>query len=455
MPEINRHPASFRDPSGFVFNLEGKIYRQINKPYSAAYDLLMRSGLYDRLTARGMMIPHTEVTGITETDAKAYKIIQPEPVPFISYPYEWCFQQLKDAALLTLMMVKTSMEYGMILKDATPYNIQFHKGKPVFIDTLSFEPYEPSRPWTAYRQFCNMFLFPLYLEFYLRGNIQKILSAYLEGIPADITSRMLPLKSGLNLGVWLHVHLQNKVAQNARTKNGKEEFSQKKLQNLIHHLETIILSFTGKRTRSQWSDYYQETILGKEYLEEKEKIFRTLLEKVPADSVLDLGANDGYFTKIIAEKAKQVIAADNDQECINNLYREIKRSGNGNILPLTIDIANPSPAIGFHNRERAAFHDRIKTGLVVALALIHHLAIGRNIALPVLAAYFADIAPLLIIEWIPQEDEKVRQMLSSREHVFREYTEENFERYFYAYFRQAQKIPIAGTRRILYLMERN
>lgn len=453
MPEINRHPASFRDPSGFVFNLDGKTYRQVNKSYTAAYDLLMRSGLYERLTTQGMMIPHTEVTGI-DMGADGYKIIQPEPIPFISYPYEWCFRQLKDAALLTLMMVKTSMEYGMILKDATPYNIQFHRGKPVFIDTLSFEQYEPSRPWTAYRQFCNMFLFPLYLEFYLRGNIQKVLSAYLDGIPADITSRMLPLKSGLNLGVWLHVHLQNKVTQNAKAKNGKETFSKKKLQNLIDHLETIILSFTGKRTRSQWSNYYQETILGKEYLEAKEKIFRTLLEKIPVGSVLDLGANDGYFTRIIAGQSEQVVAIDNDQECINNLYREIKRSGSANILPLTVDIANPSPAIGFHNKERAAFHDRIKTGLVVALALIHHLVIGRNIALPVLSAYFADIAPWLIIEWIPQEDEKIRQMLGSRENVFQEYTEENFERYFYAYFRQVEKIPIPGTGRILYLMER-
>ena len=413
----------------------------------------MRSGLYDRLTAQGMMIPHTEVTGI-DMDADGYKIIQPEPIPFISYPYEWCFRQLKDAALLTLMMVKTSMEYGMILKDATPYNIQFHRSKPVFIDTLSFERYEPSRPWTAYRQFCNMFLFPLYLEFYLRGNIQKVLSAYLDGIPADITSRMLPLKSGLNLGVWLHVHLQNKVTQNTKAKNAKEAFSKKKLQNLIHHLETIILSFIGKRTRSQWSNYYQETILGKEYLEVKEKIFRTLLEKAPAGSVLDLGANDGYFTRIIAGQSEQVVAIDNDQECINNLYREIKRSGSANILPLTIDIVNPSPAIGFNNKERAAFHDRIKTELVVALALIHHLAIGRNIALPVLSAYFADIAPRLIIEWIPQEDEKIRQMLGSRENVFQEYTEENFERYFYAYFRQVEKIPVPGTGRILYLMER-
>lgn len=454
MADIIIHPASFKDPSGFIFHSGEKMYRQVNLSYAKEYDLLMSSGLYAELVRKEYLVAHTEVTGVMALEENWYKTIEPENVPFISYPYEWCFLQLRDAALLTLSILKISLSFGMIIKDATPYNIQFLRGKPVFIDTLSFEIYDHSRPWVAYRQFCNMFLFPLYLEFYLKSDIQKIMSAYLDGIPVDITSRMLPLKSGLNLGVWLHVYLQNKVMQTAKGKNERDEFSTKKLLNLVHHLETIIISFSGREPKSEWSRYYQETILGKDYLQEKEKIFNRLLDKIQAKTVLDLGANDGFFPKIAAARKMQVIAVDYDSRSVNNLYKEVKKSGIENILPLVIDISNPSPAIGFNNQERAAFHDRIRAELVIALALIHHLVIGKNISLPVIACYFAGIAPQLMIEWVPREDEKVQQMLASRKDVFQDYTEGHFEQCFEKYFTIQEKVKVTGTHRLIYLMSR-
>jgi hypothetical protein len=454
MADLRPHPASFKDPSGFIFERDNKLYRQVNQSYAKSYDLLMSSGLYKELTEKQLMVPHSEVTEDIGRGPDWYKTITPERISFISYPYEWCFSQLQDAAILTLTILRKSLSKGMILKDATPYNIQFKEGKPIFIDTLSFEKYDPSQPWVAYRQFCQNFLFPLYLEHYLHTDIQKIMSCYIDGIPVDITAKLLPLKSNLNLGVWLHVYLQNSVRANSKGSNTAVNFNQTKLLNLISHLESIIKGFTNRKIKSTWSNYYEETILGKEYLKEKERIFREMVDNHPASSVLDMGANDGYFSKIAAEKGRQVISTDFDSRTISNLYEQIKKSNVTNIYPIVLDISNPSPAIGFDNKERAAFTDRVKPDLVFALALIHHLVIGKNIPLEMVAAYFAKIAPELLIEFVPKSDDKVKQMLATREDVFDKYTEEHFESSFNEYFTVVRKQQVTGTDRILYMMKR-
>jgi hypothetical protein len=455
MINYNRHPASFKDPSGFIFQAEGITYRQVNKSYAAAYEQLMSTGLYQQLVSRKQLIEHQEIPdNITQTP-EWYKTLQPAAVSFISYPYEWSFDQLRDAALLTLSIQQTALNHGMTLKDATPFNIQFIEGKPVFIDTLSFDIYDHTKPWVAYRQFCQCFLFPLYLEHYLKKDVQKILSTYIDGIPVDVTARLLPWKSNLSLGVWLHVYLQNTVQRNKKEGGNTVQFQKKKLLDLISHLKSILQRFPEERThKTTWNNYYEHTILSQEYLKEKEIIFRQFCEGISAQTALDLGANDGYFSKILASKGIQVVATDVDGQCINRLYREIKRNAIPNILPLILDISNPTPAIGFHNRERASFQERIKADLVIALALIHHLAIGRNIPLPMLADYFSDTAPELIIEFVPKEDEKVQQMLASRSDIFQDYTVTNFEAVFSIHFDILKKTVIPHTARTLYHMKR-
>ncbi|OQP63638.1 hypothetical protein [Niastella populi] len=458
MTKYTRHPSSFKDPSGFVFESEGKLYRQVNQYYAAQYRQLIDSGLYNQLVTQGKLIAHEESAENVTGSAHWYTTLLPEPVQTISYPYEWCFEQLQDAALLTLSVLKKALEHGMILKDATPYNIQFHKGRPIFIDTLSFDTYDPKQPWIAYRQFCQCFLFPLYLEHYLKTDIQKILSTYIDGIPVDIIAKLLPLKSRLSLGVWLHVYLQHTATTSTRAANGNNKtnaFSKKKLLDVISHLTSIITSFPANKTyKTTWSNYYEDTILSKEYLKRKEAIINDMCGQTNARTVLDLGANDGYFSKLFAGRQMQVIATDSDNRCISNLYQQVKKDKIENILPLILDIANPSPAIGFNNQERAAFHDRVQTDLVAALALVHHLVIGKNISLPVLAAYFNGIAPELIIEFVPKEDEKVQQMLKTRPDTFIDYDQEHFEHYFSTYFNIAEKKGIPGTTRTLYRMKR-
>lgn len=455
MINLHRHPASFKDPSGFVFEAGGVLYRQVNQVYAPAYRHLMESGLYKQLTEHKQLITHEEADENLTGDAEWYKTLLPQKLELISYPYEWCFDQLKDAALLTLHMLRTSLQHGMILKDATPFNIQFRSGRPVFIDTLSFDLYDPSQPWIAYRQFCRCFLFPLYLEHYLKADIQKLMSTYLDGVPVEFIARLLPLKSRLSLGVWLHVYLQNTNYINDKGNKSAARFSRKKLLDLITHLEGIIKKFPSeKQDSSTWSNYYEETILSKDYLQAKETIIRKMLDGSTAKLALDLGANDGHFSKILSEYHIPVVATDADSRCINRLYQQSRKKQFAHILPLVMDITNPSPAVGFHNRERAAFHDRIRPDLVLALALVHHLVIGRNIAIPVLADYFADITPQLIIEFVPKEDEKVKQMLSSRPDVFADYTQEQFESCFEQYFTILKRETVPGTSRILYLMNR-
>lgn len=450
----HQHPSSFRDPSGFIFQSGQRIYRQINKQYAGIYDRFMQSGLYEKLVAARRLIPHEEINENITGSADWYKTLLPQQLSFISYPYEWCFDQLKDAALLVLSMMKDCVHHGFILKDATPFNVQFHNGHPVWIDTLSFDVYDATKPWVAYRQFCECFLFPLYLGHYLKTDIHKTLSTYLEGIPASLTSKLLPMRSGLSLGVWLHVYLQGAVKADHKSMAPQGGFSQKKLLNLVMHLETIIAGFRGRRSGTTWSDYYDATILSHKYLEEKEKLFRQMLQDVTFNTALDAGTNDGHFAKILAEKAQRVIAIDNDSASINRLYAHIRKNSSADILPLLIDVTQPSPALGYRNRERAAFFDRIHADLVSALALIHHLVLSKNIPLASLGEFFNDITGKhLLIEFVPPNDPKVIELAKSRT-ALHPYDQETFEKSFDEYFITLQKHVVPETERILYLMEK-
>ncbi|HOW91704.1 MAG TPA: hypothetical protein PK883_05240, partial [Anaerolineaceae bacterium] len=206
--------ASFRDPSGFIFKRGGVLYRQVNRAYQKAYDKLMSGGLYAGLTADGLLIPHEEVDEPPADPELVYKIIRPQVVPFISYPYEWSFTQLKDAALLTLAAARSALEQGMVLKDASAYNIQFVGGKPVLIDTLSFDLYKEGAPWDAYRQFCQHFLAPLALASLVDIRLIQLLRVYIDGIPLDLASALLPGRTKFGLaGLAVHIHLHARAQQ--------------------------------------------------------------------------------------------------------------------------------------------------------------------------------------------------------------------------------------------------
>jgi len=454
MPEPIHHPSSYRDPSGFVFQLNGIYHRQVNQSYAGDYTLLMDSGLYTALAEKGWLIAHQEISGNHTGSADWYKTLLPAQLEQVTYPYEWCFEQLRDAALRTLAILSTAMQRGMILKDASPFNIQFVKGKPLFIDTLSFERYDPALPWVAYRQFCECFLFPLYLEHYCGIELGKLLTAYPDGIPANVTSRLLPGKSRFNPGALMHVHLQSWVKTDNGPRQGKPPaFSRQKLANLVENLAGIIKKLrTRVSSHSTWNNYYGQTILSRNYLEEKEKLFRHFIDDISFRTVLDMGANDGYFSQLLAERSDAtVIAIDADAACINNLYNKHI----SNILPLCVDILHPSPALGFRNRERSSFNDRFRAELVVALALVHHLVLSGNVPVGDVARHLAELSThLLIIEFVPLEDEKAQELIRNKQRWHLPYDASSFEQLFLEYFTIVKKSKVPGTERTLYMMKK-
>jgi len=450
------HPSSYRDPSGYIFEKDGIIYRQVNKVFKDQFDFFIASGCYDKLVSQGLLIPHEVMNENLTGDEYCYKTIKPEKIPFISYPYEWSFDMLKDAALLTLNLMKEAIALGMILKDATPYNVQWYNGKLIFIDSLSFEKYDETKPWIAYRQFCESFLAPLLLAHYSQQPVQEMLLAYSDGIPLELTASLLPKRSKFSVHTYLHIHLHAKYSQKApdQTKR-KSSFSKQKMLNLVSSLEVLIKKLKLHPAKSTWSAYYDEAAQRKDYLQNKKKVIQQWLEKINPASVADFGANKGEFSKLAAAKNIYTIATDFDPTCINTLYQEIKSGTIKNILPLILDLSKPSPAIGVNNKERESFINRTHVDMAFALALIHHLAIGKNIPFDKIAALFQKMCIYLLIEFVPKEDEKVQFMLQQKEDIYKDYTEENFTTSFLKYFSIEDKQPVAGSGRTLYLLRNN
>ena len=451
------HPSSYRDPSGFIFEKNGILYRQVNKVFKEHFDFFIASGCYEKLVKKNWLIPHKTISQNLTGDDQWYETLQPEKLSFISYPYEWSFDMLKDAALLTLDLLKEALASGMILKDATPYNIQWHNGTLIFIDSLSFEKYDETMPWIAYRQFCECFLSPLLLAHHARMPLQEMLLAYSEGIPLAVTKSLLPWQTKFSIHTYLHIHLHAKYSLKNSSAAGKNAaFSKKKLLNLIASLEGLITKLKLPENKSTWSDYYNEASQRPDYLEHKQKLIQQWLEKINTlSTAADLGANTGEFSKLTATKNVQTIASDFDPYCINALYNEIKKNGERNILPIIIDLSKPSPAIGVNNEERDSFIKRTNVDMIFALALIHHLAIGKNIPLDKIAALFQRMCRYLIIEFVPKQDEKIQLMLAGKNDIYTDYTEENFLVAFKQYFTIVENETIAGSARTLYLMKKH
>ena len=455
MIKNQQHPASFRDPSGFIFIHEEKFYRQVNQVYAANFDLFIKSGLYNQLVQQKKILPHVELKANLTGQPQWYTTLLPEQLHLITYPYEWCFSQWKDAALLTLDLALTGIEHGMILKDATPFNVQFAGGRPVFIDTLSFEKYDATKPWAAYRQFTECFVAPLLLARYRTPDLMKIFQVYSQGIPVALLSKMLPFRSMFNGNVLLHVVLPGLVGKGRQNKQPPPTvFTQQKLLHIIHNLRSFISGLSLPPAATAWNDYYASTILSAAYANTKMTIVNAWLQESTAKTVLDLGTNTGLFAKAAAAAGKTTIAVDADSACIENLYNTCKEQNISNLLPLMVDIANPPAAIGWCNNERPSFLSRVKPDLVMALALIHHLVIGNNTGFEQIANLLSSLADGLIIEFVPKADPKVQMLLATREDIFTSYTQEDFEKAFSACFDIIKTRPIEGTLRILYLMKR-
>lgn len=461
MPSDRRVSGSFRDPSGFLFYRDGILYRQINQVYREHYDFLMQSGIYDRLVADGSLIPHQEVSAPDRSlSEEAYRLITPQVIRFLTYPYEWCFSQLKDAALVTLAIQKTALDKGMTLKDASAYNIQFVNGKPVLIDTLSFEIYREGAPWVAYRQFCQHFLAPLALMSYTDVRLSQLLRIYIDGVPLDLAAQLLPLKSRFQMGILLHIHLhaagqRHRIGEKVDVKSPQRQMSKQAMLGLIDSLEQTVRQLQwGKSSSTAWADYYADDSYTEQALVSKQEIVTAFLDEAAPSTAVDLGANTGLFSRIASQKGILTLSADSDNGAVELNYRQMTREGNSSLLPMLVDLTNPNPALGWANREREAFQERAQVDLVLALALIHHLAISNNVPLEEVAQFFAGLAEWLIVEFVPKSDPKVKILLAAREDIFNNYTQAGFEKAFSQCYKTVRSEPIQGSERRLYLLKR-
>ena len=450
-------PGSFRDPSGFVF-LEGdQLYRQVNTPYRENYDLLIQSGLYQDLVEKGWLISHEEIRSGSDESDIVYKVLRPEKIPFISYPFEWCFSQLRDAALLTLLIQKKALDFGLSLKDCSAYNIQFKEGTPVFIDTLSFERYQEGRPWKAYRQFCQHFLGPLALMRYKDVRLSQLFRVYLDGPPIDLVSALLPFSTHFRFSLMSHIHLHSRSQKYFSDKNIKfksSRFGRLGFVGLVDSLESAVRGLTWKPESRGWTNYDEEMNYSPEAFNQKKQLVDEFLDRVNPLNLWDLGANTGQLSRIAGDKGIKTISFDLDPGCVELNYLQTIKQKESNILPLVLDLTNPSPGLGWANEERMSLMERGPADLVLALALIHHLSIGNNVPFDKIAYFFSKLGDSLIIEFVPKTDSQVQKMLSNRKDIFTGYSQTAFEAEFEKYFSIEKQIPIIHTERVLYLMKK-
>jgi len=457
MKKFKIENSSFRDSSGFLFYIENELYRVINSSYKEQYDHLINSELYKKLTENNLLISHEEINNL-EIDYSYYKIIKPKKIPFVSYPYEWSFSQLKDAALLTLRIQKGAMKYGMTLKDGSAYNIQFFNGKPIFIDTLSFEMYEDGQIWKPYKQFCQHFLAPLALMSKKDIRLNLLSKTFIDGIPLDLTTKLLPKTTFGNFGLMAHIHAHAKSQKHYEnkedTKIKEQTISKRSFEGLTDNLDSSIKKMTWKEDNTEWGNYYSDTNYSEESFEEKKKIILSTLEKITPRIVWDLGANTGIFSRLASDQGINTISFDIDPLAVEKNYLESLKNNEQNLLPLILDLTNPSSNIGWNNDERISFLQRGPADLVFALALVHHLAISNNVPLYKIAEFFSTISKFLIIEFIPKSDSQVKRLLTTREDIFKNYDEQNFEKEFSKFFKITSSQKLVESERTIYIMEK-
>jgi hypothetical protein len=408
----------------------------------------------------GLLVRHEEVPlDAVPHEPGAMLLLRPEPLPFVSYPYEWCFSQLKDAALLTLALQRRALEHGLWLKDASAYNVQFRGSRPVFIDTLSFEAYPEGRPWVAYRQFCMHFLAPLALIAYRHTGTTWLLRSALDGIPLDLASRLLPRSTRLRPSLAIHVHLHARaIARHAATGSGAgatpaqpRPLSKAALLGLLDNLAGAVRRLDWKPEGTEWADYYDDTNYSDAAAEAKRQLVAGVLDELAPRTVWDCGANTGVFSRLASGRGVPTLALDVDPAAVERNYRRARDERDAHLLPLVMDLTNPSPDLGWDGAERMSLAARGPADLVLALALVHHLAIGNNVPLAWVARFFRRLGRHLVLEFVPKSDSQVQRLLASREDIFPDYTAAGLERAFADDFELRRRLPIPGSERVLYV----
>ena len=460
---LGRLDASFRDPSGFLFTHEGRLYRQI-EPAGAA-DWAACATLRGELIEAKLLVPHAELPEVPGFAPGAHRVIAPERLPCISHPYEWSFSQLQAAARLTLELQRRALAHGCTLRDASAYNVQFVGSRAIFLDTLSFARREEGAPWVAYQQFCRHFLGPLALMAHVDVSLSQLARVHVDGPPLPLVSRLLPFSTKLRPSLLTHLHLHagatTRFADEAATAPPKARaggMGMASMLGLLESLQGAIEGLSWTPAGTEWGAYYAHTNYSDEAHAAKDALVAKLLAAAkargPLETIWDLGANTGRFSRIAAETGAYVCAFDVDPAAVEQHVRAGRAADERRVLPLLQDLTNPSPGLGWAGSERASLAQRGPADVVLALALVHHLALSNNVPLSQLCGYLASLGRRVVLEFVPKTDSQVKRLLATREDVFPGYTLPGLLDAAAPYFTTLAQEPIPGTERTLLLLER-
>lgn len=451
-------PASFRDPSNQVFYADGEVLRGLRGTAVEDWRALAATEFFPRLVDAGKICATAPVD---RSDDRFPLVLRHERIPFVSYPYEWTFSMLRDAALLHLEVLEAALAEGMTTKDGSAYNLQWRGARPTFIDVGSFARLREGEPWAGYRQFCQTLLYPLLLTAHLGVGFQPWLRAEIDGIESGQLRRLLRGRKRFAAGVFRHVHLHDAVQARLAASSGRAMrdelraagFSTELVRATVRGLRKLVGRLDWRPPDSHWESYQRSCSYSAADREAKRGFVDAALAAAgTADLVLDLGANDGTYARVAARHARQVVAVEGDHAVTDALYRRLRDEGEPRILPLVMDLANPSPGTGWRGRERAGFPDRGYADTVLALALVHHLAIGRNVPLPEVCDLLATLGRRVVVEFVEPTDPMARGLLANKPAgMFDDYHQAAFERLLGERFTIARREPLPSGTRTLYL----
>jgi len=458
---ISPNYISYKDPTARIIQKDGLYYRLISYNYKAEYDHLMHSGLYDQLSQEGLIISHTEIPNQIVLDSdksqnNLYKTLLPEQITFQSYPFEWSYSQWRKAMITFLQINLISLKFGMVLKDATPFNFYLKRGKAVLLDTSSFRFFLDGDKWNAYNQFCEMFLGPIVLMRYFGQKWSRFMRTQLRGLPLPFVSKMLPLKSWSNLNILLHIHLHCQYTKKNRASREKSTgFTIEKLISMIDMLLANIKKWEQPLYfENHWANYYAIEIESQNYLAHKEEVLNQWLNQLKPKRALDLGTNTGYFSFIAEKYCENTIALDSDDLCIDILDNATEKERK-NINPLVMNLTETTSNIGVLNKEYQSIYIRAKSDLVAALALIHHLYISNNLNFLLICEMLSMYtSKYVIVEFIPKSDSKVVLLMTGKSKDFNDYTIDNFTDSISTRFNIKKQIVLNDSERILFLLEK-
>ena len=454
--------GSFRDPAGKIFYLRDKVYRKINKEGLNRLKYVIENDIISKSVDKKFLIKTKECEKNNhEINISSDELVfEHERVPYISYPYEWSFSQLKTAAIHHIDFHLFLLEMNATLIDASAYNIQFIGFKPIFIDLLSIKQYEQGEYWKGHKQFCENFLNPLLLKSKKGINFNNWFKGNLEGIETGDLNNILNFFDKLSLNVFMQVYLLNKLEERSKlnkdikVKKKERNFPKKSFISMLHQLRKFISNLNPKKKPSLWEDYSVNNTY--KFDEEKKKIscVENFCKKNKFNKFADVGCNNGlYSTLALKNGCNYVVGFDYDINAVDEAFNKSSKE-KLNFLPLYFDASNPSSNIGWNENERKSFKERGNFDGIAALAFEHHLSIAKNIPLNEVIDWLISLAPKGLIEFIPKNDETIKKMLEFKGDIFPDYNEENFTKFISNKGKILSCTKISASGRAIYEYER-